>query len=415
MIVEEKAAIIREVFNRFVFGLQSIREIREYLSSLGYHYSHVSVSKWLQEGKYVGDWTINRKGSVLGIGQGAKTKRFRREKDEWVHIQRPDLAIIDKDVFDLAQEIRLSRVETYFTDEGSEKGRGNFSGRHLFSRKVFCAECGSIYRFKWSDRKRTVGIYYDTYKQSKRDASFECPNKDYRRVSENELKQIVVNAIMALNINGQVSIDRMLESISSAIQANNNDSKKRDAEEQQLKMLEAEADRISEAFIDATSQMRARLNKQLEETEEQIAACKKRLLKLDNNSADEKALRKRLTEIRKQLSGWVDININTLDRNMVERLVSKIVVHMDGGIEISLALGGFMQYQLERKNSEKISQKRSPSVTMPSTRTINDNLMTVLEEVEKEESPQAVLNVMSFKRRRKGEEDTVVVKLDTRK
>ena len=100
---------------------------------------------------------------------------------------------------------------------------------------------------------------------------------------------------------------------------------------------------------------------------------------------------------------------------MVERLVSKIVVHMDGGIEISLALGGFMQYQLERKNSEKISQKRSPSVTMPSTRTINDNLMTVLEEVEKEESPQAVLNVMSFKRRRKGEEDTVVVKLDTRK
>ena len=415
VIVEEKAAIIREVFNRFVFGLQSIREIREYLSSLGYHYSHVSVSKWLQEGKYVGDWTINRKGSVLGIGQGAKTKRFRREKDEWVHIQRPDLAIIDKDVFDLAQEIRLSRVETYFTDEGSEKGRGNFSGRHLFSRKVFCAECGSIYRFKWSDRKRTVGIYYDTYKQSKRDASFECPNKDYRRVSENELKQIVVNAIMALNINGQVSIDRMLESISSAIQANNNDSKKRDAEEQQLKMLEAEADRISEAFIDATSQMRARLNKQLEETEEQIAACKKRLLKLDNNSADEKALRKRLTEIRKQLSGWVDININSLDRNMVERLVSKIVVHMDGGIEISLALGGFMQYQLERKNSEKISQKRSPSVTMPSTRTINDNLMTVLEEVEKEESPQAVLNVMSFKRRRKGEEDTVVVKLDTRK
>jgi DNA invertase Pin-like site-specific DNA recombinase len=415
VIVEEKAAIIREVFNRFVFGLQSIREIREYLSSLGYHYSHVSVSKWLQEGKYVGDWTINRKGSVLGIGQGAKTKRFRREKDEWVHIQRPDLAIIDKDVFDLAQEIRLSRVETYFTDEGSEKGRGNFSGRHLFSRKVFCAECGSIYRFKWSDRKRTVGIYYDTYKQSKRDASFECPNKDYRRVSENELKQIVVNAIMALNINGQVSIDRMLESISSAIQANNNDSKKRDAEEQQLKMLEAEADRISEAFIDATSQMRARLNKQLEETEEQIAACKKRLLKLDNSSADEKALRKRLTEIRKQLSGWVDININSLDRNMVERLVSKIVVHMDGGIEISLALGGFMQYQLERKNSEKISQKRSPSVTMPSTRTINDNLMTVLEEVEKEESPQAVLNVMSFKRRRKGEEDTVVVKLDTRK
>ena len=41
--------------------------------------------------------------------------------------------------------------------------------------------------------------------------------------------------------------------------------------------------------------------------------------------------------------------------------------------------------------------------------------MTVLEEVEKEESPQAVLNVMSFNRRRKGEKDKVVVKLDTSK
>ena len=415
VIVEEKAAIIREVFNRYVFGYQSLREIREYLSSLGYHYSQVSVAKWLQEGKYIGDWTINRKGSVLGIGQGAKTKRFRREKDEWVHIERPDLAIIDKDVFDLAQEIRMSRVETYFTEEGNKKGRGYFKGKHLFSGKVFCAECGSNYRFKWSDRKQTVGIYYDTYKQTKRNASFDCPNKEFHKISEDELKQIVVNSIMALNINGQVSIDQMMESISSAIQTNNNDSKKMEAEEQQLRILEAEADRISEAFIDATSQMRARLNKQLEETENQIAACKKRMLKMDNNSSDEEALRKRLTDIREQLSGWVDINKKTLNRNMVERLVSKIVVYMDGRIEISLALGGLMHYQLENQNNKKRSSKRSPAVTMPSARTINKNILTVLQEVEREEPPQAVLNVMSFNRHREGERDTVIVKLDTKK
>lgn len=415
VIVEEKAAIIREVFNRYVFCSQSIREIKEYLSSMGYHYSQVSIAKWLQEGKYVGDWTINRKGSILGIGQGAKTKRFKREKREWVHVERPDLAIIDKDVFDLAQEIRMSRVETYFTEGGHERSIGNFKGKHLFSGKVFCAECGSSYRFKWSDRKQTFGIYFDTYKETRRDASFDCPNKEYRRISENELKQIVINAIMALNINGQISMDQMIDSISSAIQTTNNGNEKKEAEEQKLKILEAEADRISKAFIDATSQMRARLNKQLEDTEKQITACKKRLRKLDNNSADEEALRKRLTDIREQLSGWIDISENTLNRNMVERLVSKIVVHMDGVIEVSLVLGGLIHYQLDGMKCEKNPPKIFPEVTMPTAMIVNKNLMTVLNEVEREEPHRAVLNVMSFNRRQEEDTDTVIVKLDTRK
>ena len=413
VINDRKAEIVREVFNRYVFRNQSLREIREYLSSLGYHYTHETVSKWLKEGKDIGDWTINRKGSVLGIGQGAKTKRFRREKDEWVHIERPDLAIIDEDVFKLAQDIRLSRVETYQTEEGLKKGRGHFNGNHLFSGKVFCGECGSTYRFKWSDRKQTVGVYYDSYKRTRRDATFDCPNKEFHRISENELKRIVVNAIMALNINGQISIDHMIGAISSAIQINSNDSRKREAEEQQLKTLEAEAERISEAFIDATSQMRARLNKQLEETENQIAACKKRLSNMDNDSADEEALRKRLTDIREQLSGWTDISTKTLNRTMVDRLISKIIVHMDGGIEISLALGGLMHYRLERQDS-KNTQKRSPAITLPSTRTVTKNIMTVLQEVEKEEPPKAVISVMSFNRQRAGQKDTVVVKLDTK-
>ena len=411
VIVEEKAAIIREVFNRYVFCSQSIREIKEYLSSMGYHYSQVSIAKWLQEGKYVGDWTINRKGSILGIGQGAKTKRFKREKREWVHVERPDLAIIDKDVFDLAQEIRMSRVETYFTEGGHERSIGNFKGKHLFSGKVFCAECGSSYRFKWSDRKQTFGIYFDTFKETRRDASFDCPNKEYRRISENELKQIVINAIMALNINGQISMDQMIDSISSAIQTTNNGNEKKEAEEQ----VPDKQRTPKKAFIDATSQMRARLNKQLEDTEKQITACKRRLRKLDNNSADEEALRKRLTDIREQLSGWIDISENTLNRNMVERLVSKIVVHMDGVIEVSLVLGGLIHYQLDGMKCEKNPPKIFPEVTMPTAMIVNKNIMTVLNEVERDEPHRAVLNVMSFNRRQEEDTDTVIVKLDTRK
>ena len=412
VIDEEKAPIIRELFSRYVFQDQGIMELREYLSSIGHPYSHVTVSKWLQEGKYIGDWTINRKGSVLGIGQGAKTHRFNIDRSEWIHIERPDLAIVDKEIFEMAQRIRLSRVQCYSAKNGDKKIIGRFMGTHMFSNKVYCAECGSRYTFKWADQNRTIPAYKDNYRQSKRDLSKKCSNIHFRSVTERQLKEFVVTAINAVNLQGAVSVDMMTSVISTALHSKNETEEKKRQEEQALKSLEKEAERISDAFIDATSAMRSRLNKQLEDVEREMEACKRRIKRLDNQSADAEELRDRLEKIKSRLSGWLDITEGRLDRGMIEKMVSKIELKKDGSAEVSLVLENLQSLKVSEKVSEE-NEEASMDIEMPPEEVISANVRKVYQEIEREEPARAQLDMMSVSQTGGEKKDRVIVKIDT--
>ena len=409
VIEEEKAEVVRELYNRYVFRNQTIYDLRDYVLSLGYHYSIVSISKWLQEGKYVGDWTINRKGSVLGIGRGAKSHRFDRDKSEWVHIERPDLAIVDKDIFDLAQEIRLSRVKEYTVGRGREKIIGNFNGKHLFARKIYCAECGSGYRFKWADRNRTVAVYRDTYRDY---TGRDCPNTRFRKVYEEDIKEIVVKAILALNIKGRVSMSGMIKAIATAIRSTDSEEREIENEKKKMKKLEKEAAKISDAFIEATSAMRSRLNLQLEEIEKRIDDCKSTIYRLEHRNADEEAIKARLLVIEKQLSGWIDVSKESLTRIMVERLISRITVHMNGVIDVSIVFGNLKSYQITKVSNSQTEESNEAVYDLPSKQVINDNLRRIYE-VGTDKKEKVSLNVASFQEKGQGSKMTVMVTLDT--
>ena len=416
VIEEEKAEIIRELFMRYVFKNQGILELRKYLSSIGYPYSHVTVSKWLQEGKYAGDWTINRKGSTLAIGQGAKTHSFKRDKSEWVHIERPDLAIIDQEIFDMAQEIRQGRVKKFGAQEGTVIQRGSFQGKHLFAGKVFCAECGSPYRFRWADRNCTVPIYRDSFRLSKRDISETCPNVNHYRVNEKELKEIVVAAFQAINMKGTDSIDIMIDAIALVLYGQNDAEEKKLKEKQNLKRLEKEAEKISNAFVDAAPAMRSRLNAQLEDIENQIEMSRKRLIHFDHLSFDEDEIRNRLSAIKNQISGWLEITEENLDRKKVEKLVSKITIDRDGNVEVSLAFEKMSSYKSNLSACRSEMAKKLRRVKMPCKKTIKDNIQNVLREIEGEKTDQSTLNILNFNRRVNGKADAhVSVILDTSK
>ena len=189
---------------------------------------------------------------------------------------------------------------------------------------------------------------------------------------------------------------------------------KKQIEEQMLKRLEKEAKEISGAFVDATPAMRQRLNRQLEETEEKIEASQRRLEKLNNRSANEEELRQRLSVIQKQLSGWFDVTKGSLNKKMVEKLVSRIIVHKDGKIEVSLLLGNLLNYQLEGEMSKKKKNQNTLQLMFPSEKMMNENIMKVLQDVEREEQQKAIINVMNFSRNtKKNGRKTVMVNLDT--
>lgn len=396
VIVEEKALIIRELFNRYVFRNQGTRELRVYLSSLGYHYSAVTVSKWLQESKYIGDWTINRKGSTLGIGQGAKSHRFTREKSEWVHVYRPDLAIVDKEIFDLAQEIRQSRVRTYAATEGIEKSGGNFRGKHLFAGKLFCAECGSSYRFKWADRNKTVAVYYDSFKERTGNISKACPNVKFKRVYENDIIDIVVAAIHGLNIKGKVSIERLMDSISNVLRTRGADDREVVAESKRLKKLEREAEKISNSFIEANSAMRERLNTQLERVESLIEECKAKIQRFSNRASDEDAVRQKLSSIQDTLSGWIDVSRETLNKSMVDKLILRITIDKSGMTTVLVKPTAMFQFQLNPPPGSQAIVKTERWYSLPSKEEIEENLRKLHEGLEGDQKGKIEIGVVGF-------------------
>ena len=164
VIDDEKAKVVREVFDLYVFrGFGASQIANEIGKTHGIVVATNTITNWLCETAYIGVFHMNKKSSVLGVGHGQKTKRYINDKSEWVSVERPELRIIPQDIFDLAQGIRKDRIVA-----GGKNSKGfrqaRFRGTHLFSAKVYCKECGNSYIYYWCNQKKTVGAYKDSFK-----------------------------------------------------------------------------------------------------------------------------------------------------------------------------------------------------------------------------------------------------------
>ena len=76
--------------------------------------------------------------------------RRNKSEEEWCVVEKPELALISKELFERTQEIMTSRSEKYKTFNKRT------SNRHLFSTLIVCKDCG------WSFRQITR-TYQNTY------------------------------------------------------------------------------------------------------------------------------------------------------------------------------------------------------------------------------------------------------------
>ena len=158
--------------------------------------------------------------------------------------------------------------------------------------------------------------------------------------------------------------------------------------------------------------MRSRLNLQLEEIEKRIDDCKSTIYRLEHRNADEEAIKARLLVIEKQLSGWIDVSKESLTRIMVERLISRITVHMNGVIDVSIVFGNLKSYQITKVSNSQTEESNEAVYDLPSKQVINDNLRRIYE-VGTDKKEKVSLNVASFQEKGQGSKMTVMVTLDT--
>lgn len=364
---EEEAKIINQIFEWYVYFGFGLREIANKLADRGIYGKNSkklvtagTLSQWLSNEAYAGTFYINKRGSILDLGADRETKRFENPKEEWVAIPRPDLAIIDRELFDLAQKIRMEKKSTY-DKPTKEYIQARYKGFHLFASKVFCGSCNTQFIHYYTDRAGKVAAYKDSFFKKAKQPGERCENNRYNKIHEVVLSNITKKAINLTLENTDEIFSNLYNIIEESMESGTDCSVKVGVLKKKLDKLESERVSYLEGWRMAPdSDMREYFYEKLTAIKEQIKEVKAELYEYEDSPTDSKQIKEQLEEIRKQLLALQ--HIETLDRNIVENFVDRIVINSDGSLYLTLKVGPKFRATVPEYNEVAASLRKGEAV-----------------------------------------------------
>jgi hypothetical protein len=340
---EEEAKIIKMVYEWYVYSDYGVNEISRKLAELGIcgknskkPITAATLMQWLSNKAYVGVFYINKRGSTLDLGAGRETKRFVNPKEEWIAIPKPELAIINKELFNLAQKIRAERRSAY-DRPSKEISQARFRGFHLFASKVFCGSCGTQFVHVYADRAQTISSYKDYFSKKAKKSGERCENSKYNKIHEEVLSNITKKAINLTLENTEQVFDNLYHIISEAYASSDNTSKIN-----ALKKKKANLEKDRESYFEGwriapDSEMKEYFYQRITSIKEEIAEVQQELSKYDTDTKDDNQIKEQLQQIKDQLTSLQ--HIETLDRCIVDNFVDKVIINSDGSLYLTLKAG----------------------------------------------------------------------------
>ena len=343
---KDEAETVVFIFEEYVLRSATPASIYRQLKGRGIHMSERSITNILQDERYIGHFFINKKTSRLGTGNN-KTQYIKLPKDRWVLVDRPDLRIIDDELFDIAQRTRETRKSIYMRN-GKIDVQARFQGKHLFAAKLYCGCCGKPYIFKRDSSTNTPK--YRVLNHS------ECANP-VNSILEKDLENITKIAIKD-TLDSQEDIcsglERLLTQCVEELQGQTKATDKlvvqREKKEQQIDTLinELAEGGLSEA---ARNRIKAKLN----DIENDVDELSRTISAAEATKYDSSYVTKQIQTIReafKDLHGFTEI-----DRDRVSNYIDRIIVHENSDLDVILRSGRTVyanigQFHFLRENRE---------------------------------------------------------------
>ena len=326
---ENEAKAIRQIFQWYTeegYGGSKIANMlneRGIKTKRGNNWSQNAVCRILTNEIYTGK-IINGKEEIADFLTG---QRKEKNESEWFVTIRPELRIIEDEVFDKAQDILKGRHDSFKITHERQ------SNKYLFSTLIKCKECG------WSFR-RTVRQYKNTYVRwvcsgHNGKGADSCPNAV--TVDEEEL-------IQALQEYFQEILSKKKKVINYVIKEFQRVYKAKDENIEYEKQLNAELNKLRksrEKYMDMyTDDLISR-----EELNEKIGGMRKEIERLENelkmvsyHLTKGEQLEAILNSTFKQLEDITDVHEMT--NAQLKRLIQKIEVDKEGNVDIYLRLIG---------------------------------------------------------------------------
>ena len=326
---EAQAEVVRRIFEEYVYRNGTPSSIQRALSAEGISICNRTVANIIQDERYIGKFYINKRTTKLGTGR-TMSKRIKLPREQWVLCERPDLQIVDTDLFEMAQRVHNTRIMVYEKPD-KKTSQARFRGIHKYAGKIFCPVCGKPYQFGYADRKKTVTIY-----RIKNHSN--CPNP-IRRIYEHDLEEITKKALKQ-TIDQQEEICISLEKILTEIVESSQNSageidrlkKQRALKEKQLDNL---IDQLSEGGLTeaARNRVKTKINHITEETDKLTEVIKDK----ETNRLDDSYITEKLASIKAAIADLR--NFTSIDRDRILNYIERIDMHPNGDIEILLKSG----------------------------------------------------------------------------
>ena len=343
---KEQADVVRRIFEEYVYRNGTPASIQRMLEQEGINICGRTVSNIIADERYIGNFYINKRTTKLGTGR-TKSKRITLPKEQWVLCERPDLQIVDTDLFAMAQRIHRTRITVYEKPD-KKTTQARFQGTHKYAGKIFCSVCGKPYQFGYADRKKTIPIY-------RIKAHSDCTSP-INRIEEHDLEEITKLALSQI-INQQNGVLTSLENILTQIVKGSRDSgdeisKLKRQSTTQEKKLDNLINQLSEGGL--TNASKERIKNKINQITEEINQLEKAIHYKESSQLDDSYVTNKLANIRAAID---DLRLFTvIDRERILIYIERINIQPNGDIEIILKSG---QTILMKKQNNDFSDGHS--------------------------------------------------------
>ena len=326
---KEEAAVIKQIFKMYTEEGYGALKIANHLNEQGVRtkrgctWSQNAICRILDNELYTGK-VINGKQEVTDFLTG---KRTEKDETEWMVVERPDLRIIEPEIYEKAKEVRAAKSKSFHLTSERE------SNKYLFSTLIKCKECG------WSFR-RIVRKYKNTYIRwvcsghNGRGAD-SCPNA--QKVDEDELIQVLNDYFAEIQKNKKNVICYVTNEFQRVYKAKDENVNY----EKELNVQLARLQKTRQKYMDMyTDDLISR-----EELKDKIGGMRKEIERLENelkmvsyNLTKGQQLENILNSTFRRIEDITDVR--EMNNLQLKRIIQKIEVDKDGNVDIYLRLLG---------------------------------------------------------------------------
>lgn len=291
---EEEAGVVRLIFELYLTGM-SYQNIGKELQKRGIRspkgnekWDPTTIQQMLTNEKYTGDVLLQK---TTAIPWRAKHRSASADRQMYL-VESDHESIISKEMFE-----RVKREMAYRTSlrAPTKSGRGGYSSKYPFSSKIYCSQCGSIFRRHgyYFDREKAPDryIYTWTCANHKRNGNSACTQN---AIKESELERSFIRVINMLITDKATMIanirDSITESLNDALTGVEAEEIKGRIELKRRELVKAVQGSVTDENPMAGERERERLIAEIEELNGQLQALENRATELQHTAERLKAI-----------------------------------------------------------------------------------------------------------------------------